>query len=55
MHMFRRMGYDSAWDQLVVWCSPLRLASKRKEAHRLTHYVAERKRMIRYPEFRRRG
>jgi hypothetical protein len=55
MHTFRHAGYDSAWDQLVAWRSPLRAPIKRKEANRLLHYVAERKLMIRYPEFRRRG
>jgi hypothetical protein len=55
MHTFRHMGYDSAWDQLVAWRSPLRSPTKRKEANRLMHYVAERKPMIRYPEFRCRG
>ena len=55
MHTFRHAGYDSAWDQLVAWRSPLRSATKRKEANRLMHYVAERKSMIRYPEFRGRG
>ena len=47
MHTFRHAGYDSAWDQLVAWCSPLRSPIKRKEANRLLHYVAERKPMIR--------
>ena len=55
MHTFRHAGYDSAWDQLVAWRSPLRSPTKRKEANRLMHYVAERRPMIRYPEFRRRG
>jgi hypothetical protein len=55
MHTFRHVGYDSAWEQLVAWRSPLRSPSKRKEANRLLHYVAERKPMIHYPEFRRRG
>ncbi len=55
MHTFRHVGYDAAWDQLVAWRSPLRSPTKRKEANRLMHYVAERKPMIRYPEFRRRG
>jgi len=55
MHTFRHVGYDAAWDQLVAWRSPLRSPTKRKEANRLMQYVAERKAMIRYPEFRRRG
>ncbi len=55
MHTFRHVGYDAAWDQLVTWRSPLRSPTKRKEANRLMHYVAERKPMIHYPEFRRRG
>ena len=55
MHTFRHVGYDAAWDQLVAWRAPLRSPSKRKEANRLMQYVAERKAMIRYPEFRRRG
>ena len=35
MHTFRHAGYDSAWDRLVTWRSPLRSPTKRKEANRL--------------------
>jgi hypothetical protein len=55
MHTFRHVGYDAAWDQLVGWRASLRSPAQRKEGNRLTQYVAERRSMIRYPEFRRRG
>lgn len=55
MHTFRHVGYDAGWNQLVAWRSLQRLPVKREEANRLLHYVAERKPMIRYPEFRQRG
>lgn len=55
MHTFRHVGYDAAWDRLVAWRTKLRSPTKRTEANRLLHYVAERQPMIRYPEFRGRG
>jgi hypothetical protein len=54
MHTFRHDGYDAAWDRLVAWRSPL-TGQKRAAADGLLHYVAERRPMIQYPEFRRRG
>jgi hypothetical protein len=55
MHTFRHKGYDAAWDQLVNWRASFRAPLKRKEANRLLNYVAERRPIIRYPEFRSRG
>jgi hypothetical protein len=55
MHVFRHEGYDAAWDQLVTWRSSLTNRAKREAANRLLNYVAERREMIRYPEFRERG
>lgn len=54
MHTFHHDGYNAAWDCLVSWRTPLR-GQKREAADRLIHYVAERRPMIRYPEFRARG
>jgi hypothetical protein len=54
MHTFRHDGYNAAWDCLVSWRTPLR-GQKRKAADRLMQYVAERRPMIRYREFRARG
>jgi hypothetical protein len=54
MGRFHERGYQAAWDQLVAWRSTLR-GGKRKAADRLLGYVAERREMIRYPEFRSRG
>jgi len=55
MHAFRHEGYDGAWQRLVAWRSLLQSPTACKEGDRLLHYVAERRAMIQYPEFRRRG
>lgn len=55
MHTFRHKGYDAAWDQLIAWRGKLRGPRKRNAANRLLNYVAERREMIRYPQFRNRG
>ena len=54
MSTFYREGYDRAWDELADWRRPLR-DRKRAEANRLLNYIAERKEMIRYPDFRQKG
>jgi hypothetical protein len=54
MHRFKHQGYAAAWQQLTQWRVGLR-RTKRKAADTLLHYVAERREMIRYPEFRRKG
>lgn len=55
MHRFKHQGYRAAWQQLTSWRSSLRSRAKREAADGLLHYVAERREMIRYPEFLRRG
>lgn len=56
MHEFKHEGYGVAWERLVQWRAKLgRSPSKRKAADRLLNYVAERRQMIRYPEFRDKG
>ena len=52
MHTFKHDGCDAAWDRLTSWQKPLR-GAKRAAGNRLMQYVAERRVMIRYPEFRR--
>ena len=54
MHTFRHDGYRAAWDRLVSWRGTL-TGCKRDAADRLLQYVAERRPMIQYPQFRRRG
>ncbi len=54
MGLFYERGYDTTWEALLTWRSALR-GSKRKAADRLLGYIAERRKNIRYPEFRRRG
>lgn len=54
LHRFKHEGYDGVWEALVTWRGGLR-RSKRKAADKLLHYVAERRDMIRYPEFAQRG
>lgn len=55
MHLFRHEGYDAAWDRLTAWRSTLSQPSHREAANSLLNYVAERRPMIKYPEFRNRG
>lgn len=55
MHTFRHEGYDAGWDRLTAWRSTLCKSAHREAANSLLNYVAERRPLIRYPEFRRRG
>lgn len=55
LHCFVHEGVAAAWEQLVSWRAKLRGRTKRAAADRLLHFVSQRREMIRYPEFRRRG
>jgi predicted HAD superfamily Cof-like phosphohydrolase len=55
MHVFKHEGYSSAWERILAWRTALRGKVKREAADRLLRFVAKRKEMIRYPEFRERG
>lgn len=56
MHAFKHDPYDAVWERLVQWRTKLpRSPRQRKAANRLLEYVAARREMIRYPEFRERG
>ena len=55
MHVFKHEGYSSAWERILAWRTALRGKVKRDAADRLLRFVAKRKEMIRYPEFRERG
>ena len=54
MGLFYEQGYDAVWQRLLPWRAALR-RSKRAAAETLLNYIAERRSMIRYPEFRQRG
>jgi hypothetical protein len=54
MGLFYERGFDPAFAELVTWRATLR-GHKRKAADCLLAYVAERREMIRYPQFRSRG
>jgi hypothetical protein len=54
MGLFCEQGYHAVWERLVPWRAALR-RSKRDAADGLMGYIAERRTMIRYPEFRQRG
>ena len=54
MGLFYEHGYDAVWERLVPWRTALR-GGKRAAADGLMGYIAERREMIRYPEFRQRG
>lgn len=54
MSLFYKQGYDATWERLVAWRHSLE-GAKREAADQLLGYVAERREMIRYPEFLNRG
>ena len=54
MGLFYEQGYHAVWERLVTWRATLR-GGKRTAADGLMGYIAERREMIRYPEFRERG
>jgi hypothetical protein len=54
MGLFYERGYNAVWERLVLWRAALR-GKKREAADGLLGYIAERRDMIRYPEFRQRG
>ena len=54
LHAFKHEGYDAAWQRLVTWRCPWR-GPKRTAADGLLHYVSERREMIRYLEFAKKG
>jgi hypothetical protein len=54
MGLFYEQGYNAVWERLVLWRTALR-GSKREASDGLMGYIAERREMIRYPEFRQRG
>ena len=55
LHTVRHEGYEPFWDQLQEWRKTQRRGPKRKCADELLHYVAQRKEMMNYPEYERRG
>jgi hypothetical protein len=55
MHRFRYEGYNAGWERLTTWRGTLRKSTQREAANSLLNYVAERRPLIRYPEFRSRG
>ena len=55
LHTARHEGYEPLWDKLSDWRSGQRGKAKRKGADELLHYVAERRKMINYAEFEKRG
>jgi hypothetical protein len=54
LHAFKHDGYDQAWDKLVTWRTRWR-GVKREAADGLLGYVSERREMILYPEFAKKG
>ena len=54
MGLFYEQGYNAVWERLIPWRATLR-GAKREAADGLLNYIAERREMIRYPEFRERG
>ena len=55
LHTLKHEGYESAWEQLLTWRRALRNRTEKAKADRLINYVLERREMINYPEFRKRG
>jgi len=55
LHTVKHEGYDACWEKLTQWRSTLRSPAKRKATDWLMNYMAERRTMIKYPQFRDRG
>ena len=55
LHAVRHEGYVPFWEKLVLWRKDQRKQAARQCADRLLHYVAERREMIAYDEFEKRG
>jgi hypothetical protein len=55
LHTVRHEGYQPFWDQLQEWRKTQSRGSWRECADELLHYVAQRKEMMDYPEYERRG
>jgi len=55
LHTLKHKGYEPAWEQLLAWRRPLQNQAKKAEADRLINYIVERRAMINYPEFIKRG
>ena len=51
LHTFKHEGFDKTWEKLVAWRTEQRGSRRRRVADQLMAYVAERRDMIRYPEF----
>ena len=49
------LSLPPSWEQLLAWRRSLRSPAKKAEADRLINYVLERREMINYPEFVKRG
>jgi hypothetical protein len=54
LHTFKHEGYDAAWEKLVSWRGLWR-GQRRAAADGLLNYVSERRGMIKYPEFAKKG
>jgi len=55
LHTAKHEGYEPFWEELGQWRSTQRRGVKRKCADDLLHYVAQRRDMIDYAEFQKRG
>jgi hypothetical protein len=51
LHTVKHEGYAALWEQLVRQRGVLRGAAKRRALDQFMHYAADRRDMIRYPEF----
>lgn len=51
MHAFKHEGYRAGWELVVALRTKLRSGTKRAALDQLLNYMAERREMIRYPEF----
>ena len=55
LHTVRHEGYEAMWEQLIGTRSGRRRQGHRQAIDRLMNYVAERREMIRYVEFEKKG
>lgn len=55
LHTLKHEGYQPAWETLSAWRAALRSPKKKQAADRLINYLSDRREMIDYPEFLKRG
>lgn len=55
LHLLKHEGYEAAHAKIFPWCQALRSPKKKTFANKLLNYITDRREMINYPEFQKKG